>query len=169
MELVPIIKTILFYGTIFFIIVFTLSYILSKINNGKKNHNAKEIDLVPNYINKPQPQKNIRVIKRSEPTVATRKPTSEVRRTKTGVEPERRRTVEKRREIDNPNIYYIRNHTKPQNVKSSKNFHDIQSGPTMDELKAQMKQQRFVVLNSNIQTGTDGLIHRFSKSYSYGR
>lgn len=169
MELVPIIKTILFYGTIFFILVFTLSYILSKINNKKKSNSEKEIDLIPNYLNQPKPQRNIRVIKRSEPVVQTRRHVNEVKKIKTRVEPEKRRTVEKRRELDNPNIYYIKSHSRPQNTRSTKNFHDIQSGPTMDELKAQMKKQRFVVLNSNIQSSSDGLIHRFSKSYSYGR
>lgn len=163
MELVPIIKTFLFYGTLAFLLLFIVSYILSKIKNSNKREEDRLHDLVPNYVNKSQP--NIRVIKRSDPfeprvsnVTSSRRETADVRST--------RNTNEKTNSV-NPNIYYIKNSTK---VKQPARFEDIQSGPTINELKVRTQTKRFEVINTNLQAAsTDGILNRFSKSYSYGR
>lgn len=169
MELVPIIKTLLFYGTIIFVTLIVISYVLSKIKNSSKRDEQKDHDLVPNYLNKPIPKQNIRVIKSEVKTKTVERPVQVKRVTR---EIPRTQIPNPKREYSEPaensNIYYIKSHSKPQRQTR---LEEIQSGPTMRDLKVSSQAKRFVVLNSNsaVEASTDGILNRFSKTYSYGR
>ena len=177
MELVPIIKTFLLYGSIFFTVMILISYILSKINNNKRNEDRMH-DLVPNYLNKPKQNPNIRVIRRPEtivaknplPTAYNREPERTVYRRESrenSINSSAHRTSTSERTKENSNVYYIKSYS--NDIPKSTKFAENQTGPTMDELRAISKAKRFVVLNTNLESGTNVVLNRFSKSYSYGR
>lgn len=169
MELVPIIKTLLLYGSIFFTAVIVISFVLSKLKNNNKSE-LKEYDLVPNYINKPTAVKqNVKVIRRSEIIDDRRK--TVVREKPTYIKPidvNRKRKDEKRK-LENPSIYYL---DSKKNSTRTTRVNELRNGPTIEELKSETKARRFTVLNENIESNnphTSYLENRFTKSFSYGR
>jgi len=169
MELVPIIKTLLFYGSIFFTAVIVISFVLSKLKNSNKSE-LKDYDLIPNYINKPTTvNQNVKVIKRSEIIDNRRK--TVIKEKPTYIKPidvNRNRNNEKKK-LENPSIYYLDSR---KNSSKTTRVNELRNGPTIEELKSESKAKRFTVLNENIESNnphTSYLENRFTKSFSYGR